>query len=330
MPATATPRRPAARLLAAAPTGGDATRWLLSTGAPTLTTIDGVNDGRPVLLVIDLATLAWPKASVPLFIDHQADTLYDLAGAWDDLRVDATGLTALPRAIPADATGYRPWAADLAARIIDNRLPVQASVGIGLDPDRQGTWETLTAASEINGRTIDPAAAPGLPVVVLRQGLLGEASLVLWGADHRTGAQLAAPRPPIPADERLRAALARYPDHAAEVARAIADGADDTAIGERIHTAQLAARDTRITTLTAELDQARARLAALPVTPVVVPTPAAPATPLPGGSASGAGEQVAPPATLMAALAQHRAELEGAPTHVRIARMKELYPHLRA
>jgi hypothetical protein len=284
-----------------------------------LTAIDGVNDDNPCMLVVDLATLAFPKAGIPLLIDHCAD-LTCLAGAWDDPQVDANGLTAVPRVMPADANGLRPYVADLAGRIVENRLPAQASIGADIDPDRAGSFAPLTAPETINGRQIDPAAFGGLPVIVLRNGLVMEASLVLFGADHRTGAACAA----LPLDQRLRAALAKYPSHAGLVAQALADGADDAALGERVLGAQLA-------TVTRERDEARAQLAAAlarpPAAPVTPPTKTP--APLPGGAATGCGE-IDPPATLRAALTRHRDELANLPTPQRIARMRALYPSLTA
>jgi hypothetical protein len=281
---------PRVRLLAVAPApvASDGV-WALYTGGVVQTLIWGVSDGV-IDLVVDLSTLTIAADVLPALADH-----YLPVGRWSDLAVSDAGIVGRLHLFDAPAEGApaceHPYFTEAAAlrEALAQGLPWQASIGAEPDPARGGAFERLTAPALVNGRLVTPGEAP---CYVLRNSLLTEASVVLFGADRHTK-RLAAARhasppevPMITPAARLAALAAILGDaHQPAIALAITEGLDDAAVTDRVRLAQVtdlraqlaavtAARDA----LTAERDaakaeaeQAKAALAAL--TPPVVPAP---------------------------------------------------------
>lgn len=314
------PGDPAASIPAAP---APANRWTLSTGAPVLTCIDGINGDQVVTLIIDLATLRL-RASVIALLDHRDGVTCEddagfcrsacILGSWDDttLETDPAGLVGLsavfrPRVLPpVSDMGYdQEWEARAALDLIAQRMPVQASVGAWSDPQNAASgFFLLTAPETINGRTIAPD--PARPVYVGRNLDLAEGSVCLFGADGRTGCTLSAPvfpratpptAPEVPMPARLRALLNAHPAaHHALIAGLVADGKPDADIAEEIRKADADAVKAQLTALAAENAILKAQLAKGTPTPVK----------LPDGASGGAGnaDDAEQPATFKAALSR--------------------------
>ena len=330
-----------------------ATRWILSSGAPVATTIDGLNGDQPVTLITDLATLRLRTSTMAL-LDHrdgitcEDDCTYPrspcILGAWEDAQVTAGSdglvqLSAVPRwrqiQPPQENAWDQDWEARQALDLIAQKIPVQASIGVWQDLNNpQSGFFLLTEATTINGRAIAPD--PGRPVYVGRFLDLAEASVCLFGADGRTGAQLSAPRfpahphapaPELPVSDRLRALLALHPaPRHGLVAKLVADNKTDGEIATAISAADVADLQAKITELTTQCAAKDAEIAALKS--ATAKTAALSALRLPAGAGAGAGEtpdQGDAPATLKAALS--RSELGDLKGQARLDQAVRLWPH---
>ncbi len=228
--------------ITATPAAND--RWTLNTGAPVTTAVPAINGGRPIRLVVDLASLAISART--LAIAEHVEAMRAVVGMWDQPKVDAAGLTAHLSLVDDESL---PEARRVKA-LLAGKVPLQASIGVDA-PDGEASYILLTAPETINGRAINPADSR-LPTYVLRNGKLTEASVLLFGADSATGPQTSNPDGPgvEPAQraaldarrrqlvaaqakvaalagerDRLRAALAKA--QAAAIANAAADEAND-------------------------------------------------------------------------------------------------------
>ena len=128
---------------------------------------------------------------------------------------------------------------------------------------------------------------------------------------------------------RLKSLLALYKDHKALVADLVAEGVADDVIKDRVHAAELTARDERINAQGTEITTLKADLAKAPGTPTVT-KPATITGNLPAGAGGGAGgsgdDQAAAPANLMAACRLPQfAELKGP---ARVAAVVKEFPQL--
>lgn len=315
-----------APLVAADATAGT---WRISSGAEVRTSIAALNNGRLIRLVIDLATLRAAAASIPALIDHQ-DWMGTLVGAWDEIAI-AEAVTGKLRMLDVPAGQEALFGAVVQARtLVAQRIPLQASVGVAPDAARQGRYERLSAATQVNGRLIDPAADPDVPVYVLRNGLLEEASLVVFGADSATGrlrrtdTDTSTPKDPTMSFDLLKALLAKHPENKSRVAELVAEGKDQAAIEGQLAleaTAALAAdRDdlkAKLAAMTTERDELKAKLA----------KGAGKSQEMPG--AGGGEDDQAVPKDLTAALSKHAPELKGQGMEARIAFVRKTYPTMK-
>jgi hypothetical protein len=309
-------------------------RWTLNSGALVTTVIRGLNNDKPIRLVVELSTLRLPGKVVAL-ADHTTE-LYSVLGSWGDLRVDAAGLTAVPVWLAPEATGYT---ASLVVGMVKAGVPLRASIGFQTTAAPDSVFARLMAAETVNGQLIDPRSDP-LPTYVGRNLELTEASVVLFGADSHTGAAgtfartatPTTPEPPMLTAEALKGILKDHPNHKALCAELQADGHDETAIRAKLRQAeseaqaaalkasqdenatlkaQLTAKDSEIGTLKAKLKQDSGS----------IPGP---------GHQTGDGGGGEAPVTMQAALTKHGDDpaFKGMPMPQRMARLRRLYPAL--
>lgn len=323
-------------------------RWVLSTGAPCLTAIEGVNNGEPITLVVDLATLRIP-AKAMILSDHE-ESIGSILGTWTDLRLSDVGgpaLTSIPAWIqlpPAPVDGCDPDGFRRSVLlIIAQGVPLQASVGVAASGAADSGFRKLLQAETVNGRDIQPAA-PGQPPVFIGSNLdLREGSVVLFGADSHTGALLRqlitatqAHQPPkektmpeITIPERMKALLKQYPLHKAMLAEAIAEGKDDAAIAADIAAAEVADLNAKLSAMTGERDKLQAACAKLQESVATLTKSVSDlGGKLPEGAA-GSEETSAAPANLAEAMTRHKAELSGKPMADRLAFLRRTYPTIK-
>lgn len=310
---------------------GDAERWLLYSGIPCLCTMGRmVNNGQPIYLLTDLATLVAPERLKGFWSHYEYE--WAAIGTWHTPQVDATGIRyRLEQLALTDSDRVEfPFAVRVAA-LTRNRFPLQASIGI--EAISTSRLERAVAPVTVNGRTWDPADYDA-PLLVLTGGRLREASTCLEGADSSTGAGLARPSstppPQDPAmppttpttEERLKAQLNAHDatDHGL-IANLIGDGKTDAQIAAAVHAAQLARKDAEIAKLKEQVTAKDAEIARL-----AKPGEKKLEQRLPAGGGGDTDENT--PASMSAALARHAAELKGVPMAARLQRMHELYPAL--
>ena len=229
--------------------------WQIYGGGPVTTMIEGLSK-KVIQLVVDLASLKAAGPTIPALVDHEIPV-----GRWEGITIDATGiqtrLTLLDASKP-ESHGLPMFDAAREVQLaLDQKFPWQASLGAIPDADRDGFYEKLTEPTEINGRTITPG---DMDVFVLRNGLLIENSVVLFGADRRTGKVAASviSTPITPKEstvkERLNALCAQLgAQHRSRIALALAEGATDEAVVADVNKGIVADKDTEIATLKASV-----------------------------------------------------------------------------
>ena len=252
------------RLLAEVATdkAGDVGRWRVNAGNEMVVAIPGVNNGKPIRAVLDLASVKLPTGRLVALADHEE---HRPVGYWDGFAADASGLYAMPHLAKAEGEGEAAVLADAVrlAALVRNGVPVQASVGV--EPGATGSWEPVAAdaVATLNGRTY--AGAGDLPLFILRGGTLFETSLVTFGADSATGrlaAKLNTPtkESPMPkAIEVLAKLLARHDaKHHALIAKCAAEDKTEQDADEAVRAAEADEKDKTIAGLHASLTKLKA------------------------------------------------------------------------
>jgi hypothetical protein len=318
----------------ASPVAGRDGVWLVHNGTPVVTCVDGLNDGNLIVLVVDLTTLTAPSPTLPALFQHSIPI-----GTWSEITIDpALGVTerlSLVESTDPATQALIEFERARAVRAMQAQgFPWQAS--IGAIPGPSGRYEPITATTTINGREITPG---DLPVFCLRGGVLNETSVVLFGADDRTG-RIAASRAthqpaitetpmadPIPAKQRLGALTTRLGAHHKDrIALALVDGASDEQIVEDCGKADSADAKTKLDALTTENAALKTKCAELEQKLAAL-TPGS-GTPPPADPTASKTQQSAAPTTLHAAMLSLTAggcKLKGIALH-REAIAK--YPHL--
>lgn len=252
-------------------------RWVLYSGQDVRVAIPGISatddDGEliPVRAVFDLASLTAPTRYVAL-TDH--DTAARV-GSWADTQIAeavtaALGLIQITDPMQAEALED---VIRLQAEIASG-VPLQVSVGVGPGPG--GFWSRVAPGQSItvNGRTFTADAdetAP--PLVVLRGGIIEEASLLTFGADGDTGRAAAhrtrkATPPMTITPERLQnLRKAHAAKHHSKVLALCAEGQTDEQIADEIKKDDQAEATARAAATEQELATAKAALAAMVATP---------------------------------------------------------------
>ena len=252
------------RLLAEVNTSapGVAGRWCINAGSEMTVAVAGVNGGKPIRAVVDLASLALPPGRLVALADHEE---HRPIGYWDGFAVDASGLYAVPHLAQAETPAEAATLTDAVrlSALVRNGVPVQASVGI--EPSDAGKWEPVKPdeVAKLNGRNY--AGAGELPLFILRGGVLFETSLVTFGADPSTGRLAAKNKPkesPVPkAIEVLSKLLARHDaKHHGMIAKCAADDKTEAETDEAVAAADAVEKDSRIATLSANLDTLKAAI----------------------------------------------------------------------
>lgn len=262
--------------------------WRLNAGSAMLTTIEQLNQGQPILLVIDLETVNFSGASIEMLREHDE---HRLIGRWENLSAGLAG--PIGPGIYGAPVLYTPesdlekdiWlmreALEVAA-LLKRGHPWQASVTVyGREEDYELVPVGVTLAA--NGTTYTPSP-DGPPMYVGRNLTADEASVCRRGADILTGPTArnsrtdSTPLPETPAmDKIIKAMLAAYPArHHGLIARLALDGKGEGEIAAKLmeedgkdHAAELAkltaaleaaktseaAKDATIAELQAKLDE---------------------------------------------------------------------------
>lgn len=249
-------------------------RWCLNSGAAMHTWVEGIGE---CVLVVDLAGVSFEAPEIPMLREHST---WSVIGRWTGL------LSAIPAGITGTPIVYAPETdaeqempclreAGEVAALMKRKHPWQASIKItGALSDYEHVLPGQSAA--VNGRseTVDPGL--GIPFVILRKGVVSEASVCLFGADSKTGAVAASrtstnPTQESPVSDRLKALLARHgKKHAGHIAVALNEGKSDDEISaslsaavESDHAAALAAEQAKSADLATKLAAEQAKSADL-------------------------------------------------------------------
>ena len=321
----------------AQPVAGKDGVWLIYTGEIVTTCLDGVNDGEPIELVVDLATLTAFAATIPALYEHQT-----LCGSWTDIGIDpALGITGrlslLDTSNPADA----------GLPIIDAARTVRAAqaqgiswqASLGATPGATGVYEQLTAETQINGRLVVPGE---LPLFVLRGGVLTESSIVLFGADPNTGKIAASRKHPSPTKPSTKESPVSEPtlkqrvdtlttklgaQHRARIALAITDGATDDQVVTDVTGEDKKAQDAKCAKLEADLAASNAELADVKAQLAALAPPASGTSTAPNGGTTTTSTQCAAPRNLAVAMQQLAAQTKMTGSALRRAALAK-YPML--
>jgi hypothetical protein len=203
-------------------------RWRLNAGSEMMVEIGGLNKDKPVRLVLDLATCKPKNPKITTLFDHEPN---NIGGYWDGFGVDATGMAMDLHLIKLESDIEAAALPDVVRThaMIRNGVPIQVSVGA--DAGEKGTWDKIEGKVTVNGREYDGAG--DVPLYVLRNGEIFEASIVTFGADAKTG-RLAAKSLTQPVEkgttmsDMLKVFLGKYPEkHHGLVARCVAEGKDE-------------------------------------------------------------------------------------------------------
>ena len=241
-------------------------RWNVYTGGEVMPNVQGLNNGDPVRVVFDLATLTPAKDRIPALRDHETAMV---VGYWDGFEITPDGLLIdlhLTRAADPIEAAALSEAIELAAHIRSG-VPLEASIGTEPGPD--GAWEEVPAdgSIEVNGRTFSGAGE--FPLYVLRGGIVYETSILIGAADRDTGkvsarrAPSSAPALTTPKESpmsevaqfkaRVRALCAKYPEKHHDRIRALCSESDKDPTDEEVASKVQAA----------EMDELKAKCAAL-------------------------------------------------------------------
>ena len=237
--------------------------WRLNAGSEMVFCVDGLNDGKPCRLVVDLDTVRAKNQKIPAFLNH--DPL-SVVGYWDQFKRDADGIHMDFHLVkPADEiqAAALPEVARVSA-LITNGVPVQIS--IGADAGEKGKWEKIEGKITVNGREYDGEGE--LPLIVLRDGEIEESSFVSFGADAKTGRIAAqAITTPVtqkgpPMSDMLKVLLSKFAEkHHGLVARCVAENLDESAITTKIHAADDMDKDAKMKAMEDEISVLKAQLA---------------------------------------------------------------------
>ena len=282
---------------------GAAPLWRLNSGAVMLTRVQGLNQGAPILLVIDLATVQFAAPEIDIMREHSVGPI----GRWTNLVSTLTG----PKGpgiygspilyTPATEAEADMWLLREAAEVqalLTRKHPWQASVEIGAPVD---SYEFVAPGETVsyNGQDYTAPDGPNDPsMYVVHNGVVPEASVCLRGADTQTGPTLFASKNASTTSTKdnpmdLSALLAKYAEkHHGKIARLHAAGkkadeiasallADDKAAtdgeiadlkakvaeSEKNHAAVLAERDAKVAELQGKLDALKSPTEETEVTP---------------------------------------------------------------
>lgn len=241
-------------------------RWRLNSGAEMQTWVEGIGHCR---LVIDLASVKFEAPEIPMLREHS--TWYGPIGRWTAGIADLTGIYATPIVYTPNDDAEREMpslreGAEVAA-LMARKHPWQASVKVTAS---LGDYERVLpgAVVEVNGATLTAGDdLHDIPLLICRNGVIGEASVCLFGADSNTGSVAASrstttPEPTMSKPEdRIAALLKRHGEkHASRIAIALSKNKSDEEIAVELsdatdtdHKAALAAKDEEITKLKADL-----------------------------------------------------------------------------
>jgi hypothetical protein len=250
-------------------------RWVLYTGQEVLVAIPGLSpvddDGEPfpIRVVFDLASLTAPPRFVALQDHDQAQRV----GSWSDTQI-ADSITASLRLVEVKDP-IQAEALEDVIRLqaeIQSGVPLQVSLGVG--PGPQGAWQRIAPGQSVtvNGRTF--TAGPdetAIPLVVLRGGLIEEASLLTFGADSDTG-RAAAHRthkaaPMITAERLQNLQKAHAAKHHGKILALCAAGMDDTQIAAQVQQDDQAEAAAAAAAQAEQLAKCQAALDAMVATP---------------------------------------------------------------
>ena len=245
-------------------------RWRLNAGSRMLMCIQGLNDddqgvAQPAIIILDMASVQTPD-KMPAIVYHEDDSLETVIGTWENIKVDGGALNA--DLVLVDVENDREAAAlpdaVRAKALIRAGVPLQVSIGAGADYDQ------LNAGDDINGTPFEADADDDTPAYAARMAVLSEGSLLLRGADSRTG-QIAAKAAPIRIHKDspmidLKKLKAKYADKSPEIRAAALDlatndGATEQSVADEVHKLELKAANDAAATAKKELDELKAKAA---------------------------------------------------------------------
>lgn len=275
-------------------------RWRLNAGSRMMMCIDGLNcdadgDAQPAGVILDMSTVQIPERMSALSF-HEDGTLAAVIGTWENIKADGSNLDAdlvlvdvqndqeaavLPDAVRAKA-------------LIRAGVPLQASIGAGAD------YDEIDSGDIINGQPFVADEGDDTPTFAARAATLSEASLVLRGADSRTGQLAANAAQHSQKKEKhmtieLKAVKAKLANKSPEIRAAAldlatSDGATMEAVTDLVHDMELKAAKLETEAANTRANDLDARLKAGATSKEAAATAAAlEAKKLPGSTA-GAGE----------------------------------------
>ena len=239
-------------------------RWRLNAGSLMTLPVPGLNDDKngapqPVNLIVDLEGVTFARSRVPALSGHDSS---QIIGYWDTPDIVRAGSFCegieadLHFVIPRDDHEREIFReASRLKALSEQGVPLQVSVGIEPGPD--GEWEKVTDASVVvNGRTYMNDSE--YPLFILRNGRVFESSMCTFGADSETGRVAASKPTPVIKEhtmsDRLKVLLSKHAEaHHGLIARCVAKDESDADIVQKIHSAELQAKDSEITKLQARL-----------------------------------------------------------------------------
>lgn len=244
-------------------------RWRLNSGSEMLQAIKGVSaeekDGSlsPVRVVLDLASARFANDRITALSAHETGSK-DIIGYWDRGDISSRGVEMDLHLIDTSDDSNKllfQEAARLGA-LIKAGVPVEVSVSA--EPADASGWEKVEAGKSIQLNARNYSGDGELPLYVLRNARIYEASIVTFGADSQTGRVAATRNPPVMKEKPMaetslskagcEALQAKYPARKALVAALYIEHSGDAAkVHDGVRAAEMDERDDEIKALKAAM-----------------------------------------------------------------------------
>jgi len=235
--------------------------WRLNSGSEMIVEIEGLNNGKPCRLVLDLESCRPKNKKIHALFDHNKKLII---GYWDNFQTNSDGINADFHLMKTENDVEAAALPEVVKTgcMIRNGVPIQVSVGAAAGDN--GSWDLVEGKVQCNGREYDGAGE--LPLIILRGGELDESSIVTFGADDQTGRLAASQKPVIKKKETLMSDLLKVllgktaEKHHGLVARCVAEGLDESATLIKVHAADDAAKDETIKAQAQQIEELTAKL----------------------------------------------------------------------
>ena len=241
-------------------------RFRLNSGSEMTMLIPGLDAESPIRVVVDLESARFAEQRIVALYDHDPNKV---VGFWERGAIASLGADADLHLIETTDPAQRelfPEAARIEGMLKAN-VPVEVS--IGADPSSGGDWERVEAGAKLRANGRDYEGDGDLPLFILRNARIYEASIVTFGADSKTGRVAATRQPPVLRNTQMldriamKRLLASHPKQGALIAGLAADDKPEAEIDTACRAAAMTEKDDEIAALKAANEKLCTEMSAL-------------------------------------------------------------------